>query len=500
MFKKTLVLALVLAMVCAMAPVAVSPAAQAEGDIVTVEVIKNGWETGVDESLMEDNFVEQYVREHLGVDIMYTKVDELETTLNVRLLSGDVPEIMYLPNRNYLVEYADEGYLLNLDDYADSLTDALTFTAGNAAAGKVNGVTYAIAGRPYGFRMAYWYNVNAFNAAGITEMPTTLDGYFDAVRTVMAADVDGNNVNDTIGITGTGWATLCQIFGAYGCTVPNVLSLDSEGNVVDTMLSDNFYEALSYAHQLWAEGIIDTEIFALNDTQVNDKGRTGAATTLYTQWPGIKKIAAWDSYLAVDPDAQWEIVGPLTGPDGVTNYVGNHTSTGYTSLVAVDADLAEDDVVRNAALSVINFFGTDEGLSLTTHGIEGQHWDYDAEGNPVVHEDAYNDIVFSWVYQMCGREELSYCRVKFGEAAWVYVVESDEQPYIIEVTSLIDDPEWYNGTDAETFISDECAKFLTGERELNETEWQNFIDTLNSTYKYDQFISEANTAWHTMVG
>lgn len=498
--KKTIVLALVLALVCTAAPFTFAPAAQAEGDIVTVEFLHNSWETGVDEALIEDNFVEQYIRENLGVDIQYTKVDELETTLNMRMLSGDIPDIIRVPNRNYLVEYANEEYLLNLDEYAEQLADAFAFTEGNAAAGKVDGVTYAIAGRPYGFRMGYWYNVNAFNQAGITELPTTLEGYFDAVRTVMAADIDGNGVADTLGITGAGWNTLCQIFGAYGCTIPNVLSLDAEGQVVDTMLTENFYDALVYANGLWEEGLIDTEIFAINDTQVNDKGMTAAATTLYTQWPGIKKVAAWDGYLAVDPNAQWEMVGPLTGPDGVTNYVGNHNDSGFTSLTAIDAELVDDETTLNAALKVLNFFGTEEGLSLTTHGLEGIHWDYNEEGAPVVRPECYNDIVFSWVYQMCGRDELSYCRVKFGEYAWKYVVQSDAHPRLSNVTALIDDPEWYNGTDAETYISEECSKFLTGERELNETEWQSFLDTLESTYQYSKFVEEANTAWQAMVG
>ena len=118
----------------------------------------------------------------------------------------------------------------------------------------------------------------------------------------------------------------------------------------------------------------------------------------------------------------------------------------------------------------------------------------------MVRPECYNDIVFSWVYQMCGREELSYCRVKFGEYAWEYVVQSDAQPRLSDVTALIDDPEWYNGTDAETYINEECAKFLTGERELNETEWQAFLDTLNTTYRYSEFVEEANAAWQAMVG
>ena len=494
MFKKFMALVMALALLC----VAV-PCSFAEEDIITIEWLNNSWETGF-EDLIEDNFLEQYIRETFGVDIEYTKVDELETVLNMRMMAGDIPDIIKIPNRNYLVEYAQEGYLLNLDDYADQLSDAFAFTEGNRSMGKVDGTTYAITGRPYGFRQSYWYNVNAFNAAGITEIPTTLDEYFDAVRTVMAADIDGNGVNDTLGITGAGWETLCQVFGAHGVSVPNVLTLDADGHVVDTMLTENFYDALVYANGLWEEGIIDPEIFSLNDTQVNDKGKIAQATTLYTQWPGIKKVAAWESYLAVDPNAAWEQVGPLTGPDGATNYVGSHNDNGYTSLYGINADLAEDPEKLEAVLKVVNFFGTEEGLSMTTHGIEGTHWDYNEEGAPVVRPENYNDIVFSWVYQICGREELSYCRVKFGEYAWKYVVDSDAMPRLNNVTGLVDDPEWYNGTDAETYIGEECAKFLTGERELTPEEWQSFIDTLESTYNYSQFVAEFDAAWQAMVG
>lgn len=494
MFKKFMALALVLALLCISVPCTL-----AEGDVITIEWLNNSWETGM-EDLIEDNFLEQYIRENLGVDIEYTKVDELETVLNMRLMAGDIPDIIKIPNRDYLVEYANEGYLLNLDEYADQLSDAFTFTEGNRSMGKVDGATYAITGRPYGFRQAYWYNVNAFEAAGITEIPTTLDEYFDAVRTVMAADIDGNGINDTLGITGAGWDTLCQIFGAHGCTSPNTLSLDAEGHVVDTMLTENFYDAMVYANGLWEEGIIDPEIFSLNDTQVNDKGKIAQATTLYTQWPGIKKVASWDAYLAVDPNAAWEMVGPLTGPDGVTNYAGSHNDSGYTSLYAINAELADEPEKLEAVLKLVNFFGTEEGLSMTTHGIEGTHWDYNEEGAPVVRPECIADINFSWVYQICGREELSYCRVKFGDYAWKYVVDSDAMPRLNNVTGLIDDPEWYNGTDAETYIGEECAKFLTGERELSQEEWQSFIDTLESTYNYSQFVAEADAAWQAMVG
>ena len=496
--KKTLAMVLALVLVLAAAPMCAASADA--GDVIEIEfytsrTLASASASFAETPLDEDNFVEQYLREHLGVDIFFNHTDDLETNLALRLMSDDIPEIMNIPNRNFLNKYADEGYLLNLDEHTDVLADAFAFTQGNAASGKVNGVTYAIAGRPYGYRQAYWYNVNAFNAAGITELPTTLDEYVEALRTVVAATSDGTA--NSIAFTGAGWDTLCRFFGCYGVTCPNVLSLDENGDVVDTMLTPEFYEALVNIHNLWDEGIIDHEIFAINNSQAIDMAKTGQAVTIYTQWPGIKKVGDWANFTAIDPDAQWEIVGELTGPKG-DNYVGHFASSGFTSLTAIDADA--DEANLEAALKVLNFFATDEGLSLTTYGIEGTHWDYNAEGVPTVREEAIPEIDFSWAYQLCGREELSYCRVKFGDYAWKYVVQSDEQPYITDVTSLIDFPEWYNSTDAKTFIAEECAKFVSGERELNETEWAAFLSTLDSTFRYNEFLEYANGFWHELAG
>lgn len=493
--KKLASLVLALIMVFSVA----GTAACAENAPVEIEFFTNrSFEGAAATDLEKDNFVEQYLRENLGVDIRYVYTDELTTNLNLRLFSGDVPDVFNVENRNYLKQYADEGYLLNLDEHADKLADAFAFTEGNASAGKIDGATYAIPGRPYGFREAYWYNVNAFKKAGVTEMPTTLTGLVDAVREAMKADVDGNGVNDSIGLTGSGWETLCEIFGVYGVTMPNVLSLDADGHVVDTMLTRNFYDALVYANGLWNEGFIDHEIFSLTPSQAVDKCMTRSAILAELQWPSIKKVAAWEAFLAVDPEAEWEIVGPVTGPDGVTNYVGNYASNAFTSLTCINADL--EGAKLEAALKFINFMGTEDGLTLTTYGIKGQHWDYDANGVAAIYPDQVKNVNFSWIYQLCGRDELQYCLVKFGQEANKYIEYSFYQPYITDVTALIDIPEWYNVTDAKTYISEECAKFLTGERELNETEWAKFLSVLDSTYQYTRFIQEGDAAWQAMVG
>ena len=195
--KKLASLVLALIMVFSVA----GTAACAENAPVEIEFFTNrSFEGAAATDLEKDNFVEQYLREKLGVDIRYVYTDELTTNLNLRLFSGDVPDVFNVENRNYLKQYADEGYLLNLDEHADKLADAFAFTEGNASAGKIDGATYAIPGRPYGFREAYWYNVNAFKKAGVTEAELADmtwnpkdGGSFGKIIAKLTVDEAGNN-------------------------------------------------------------------------------------------------------------------------------------------------------------------------------------------------------------------------------------------------------------------------------------------------------------------
>lgn len=489
-----------LALVCVLAMTLCALCAPAlADDVVAIEILSDAHPT--DDTVLEDNFVKDLFKEKLGVDVNWNYNQELQTTLNMRTMSDDLPEIFAVSSRAMLNELVDGGYVLNLSDYADQLPDAFEFISGNIAAGKVEGDVYAIASRPYAFRAATWYNAKWFEQNGYTQdkLPSTLFEFIDIARELVKMDLDGNGQNDTIGLTGNKWKTLRQIFGAFGCTIPNCLVYTEDGQIIDTMLGENYYDALVYIRELWAEGFIDHEIFALGDTQAVEKAMTSSALMVHVDWPSIKKQGVVDSFLALDPDAKWEMVGPLTGPNG-SNYVGDYNSQSYTRLYAVNADLADDPEALAKVLSLINYVATEEGLEVTSYGLEGEHWYRNEEGVATVYDDKVKEIDFTWVYQLCGREDLSYCRMKFGEAAWPYILGTSEQPWLDNVTKIIDKPEWYNYTDAETFIEESVTAFISGDAELTEETWAAFIEKLDSTYNYRAYIEYANEYYHELSG
>ena len=106
--KKTL--SLILALVLALAAFPTSIGFATADDVIEIEFYTGrSFEGDAESELEKDNFVEQYLRENLGVDIEYVYTEDMAANLPKRLMSGDIPEIMNIPNRNFLKEFADEG-------------------------------------------------------------------------------------------------------------------------------------------------------------------------------------------------------------------------------------------------------------------------------------------------------------------------------------------------------------------------------------------------------
>ena len=57
-----------------------------------------------------------------------------------------------------------------------------------------------------------------------------------------------------------------------------------------------------------------------------------------------------------------------------------------------------------------------------------------------------------------------------------------------------------HNTDINTYVKTSMAQFIAGEKELNETTCADFISTLDSTYRYSEFVNYANDFWHAMAG
>lgn len=111
--------------------------------------------------------------------------EDMVTKLEAAWQSGDVPDVYMERGGGELALKVDAGLVKNLSDVAGDTVEKL----GGAVNGwTVDDATYAL---PFSMGVVgFWYNTELFEQAGITEAPTTMADFYDAIDKLKAAGID----------------------------------------------------------------------------------------------------------------------------------------------------------------------------------------------------------------------------------------------------------------------------------------------------------------------
>lgn len=156
---------------------ATSEAVTEEGESVTLTMMNHTSEEAT--IAWEDSVIEAFEESHPGVtiEISRSSYDDYIQQIQTKFASGDAPDLFYV-EAAYIDKYVDNGYIGALDD----LDLASKFEDGAYDMLSKDGVAYAL---PWGTStMCVTYNKDVFEAAGVTEIPTTLDEFYAACQQI----------------------------------------------------------------------------------------------------------------------------------------------------------------------------------------------------------------------------------------------------------------------------------------------------------------------------
>jgi putative aldouronate transport system substrate-binding protein len=109
------------------------------------------------------------------------------------------------------------------------------------------------------------------------KIPTTTEEFYTVLKAFKEKDPNGNGIADEIPLSGRYWVgnnqTIADIFCAFGIDPGwghDYLGV-SNGKVVFAALHPRFAEAIAYQHRLYAEGLMDQEIFTQENSQYYSK-------------------------------------------------------------------------------------------------------------------------------------------------------------------------------------------------------------------------------------
>lgn len=453
--------------------------------------------------------------------------------LSLMFASGELPDALLtypnLGNKQANVKYGDtEGQLVAIDEYmtAENMPYLTALFEEQPELLKYvctpEGHFYAMPemfedqrAYPTASAAPYSYNQKWFSAVGYETAPTDVYEMREALRKIK--EQDPGNVGTALvpwgGVTSNSMPLLpfYNAFGFYGFNDDLISFLDasylSGGKMVAVGLTDNYYAYLQFVSSLYKEGLIDQDLYTLDADQAAAHALNGDYGT----------VPSWSAATAVPDIMDWEGLYPLTSDYSDVQKVPGYMYS-YSSLLSIcagasdetiDACLRFADVHYNPDYKYMCVYGPNEGDD--TYGLfSGPTWewkDYDGTVKPnnlligTEFEDWVDQLekvsLLSWSgscvdrrspdknwynYDKSDPKERGAAIYKESNAGFIFpfyeggVFTEDDANRIADLKSPL-----------EEYFKTETAKFITGARELNDSEWEKFQQDLKDR-GYEEYL------------
>lgn len=418
--------------------------------------------------------------------------DKIATAIS----SGDMPDIFFkcgISAAN-LQKYGANGDIIDMAPYLEEYApNFYAYAMENpdvmAAISTPDGAIYslpAVADAPASrMNKKLYFNGEWMEKLGL-EQPTTLDELYDVLYAMRYNDPNGNGIMDEVPLSET-TSTLFQIFGGlFGVgnrgTHSEYFDVDANGNVRYSKASDEFRACLEFMNKCYAEGLIDPECITCNDSHIVGLAAQDVLGVYFAT--NLALLGAADAAKFV-PATTW--------------VEGSVWPTMRSHLHSVGAFVITSKCQNiEAALRWVDYFYTDEGVIFYHYGVEGQTFVRNEDGSlsftddimsQITGDKSYDEVV-SAVGPYCGGSNptmMSYPGYAGMELSPIPMASTEGLlPFIPEViwpifTYTTEELAAVNtiGSDLNTYAKKTCVEFLTGERELNDEEWDAYLAQLN---------------------
>jgi putative aldouronate transport system substrate-binding protein len=334
--------------------------------------------------------------------------DDGKTKLNLLMASKDLPDIFLRTgwSKAEALLYGSQGLLLPLQDYlkelprwneynidrpnrlADiTLPDGNIYYYGGGGGSAENHVNYQ-------GRMWIWKPWVDKLMGG--KLPSTTDEYYEYLRRVKTQDPNGNGRADEVPLSGSiaqgQWATdpttfLLNAFLPVNTFISNTNSGFQPFNLRDGKVqflfnASEYREGLRYLNRLYKEGLLDSQTFTMDGTQLMAQGSANNPHILGSAAGGyfgsFSDAANFSKGVESDEWTGWALLPPLKGPAGAQysfyTLPAGGSSNGYVSQNCKNPNLA---------VNIFDFLTTDELTLAQSYGPKDIAWKFVSSGPAV---------------------------------------------------------------------------------------------------------------------
>lgn len=488
--KKALVMLLTVALMLSMF---ILPAAQAE-EPVTLKILR-GY-TSVD--LATDNAL-GLIEEATGYNLEYDLLPSENSLdqLNLMFASGDF-EYDYImmgaseESKNLFNTLASKGLLADLTDLLPNYEYIMDMDERLLNTLAVDGRIYAICSSALALTNPNnMVRMDWLEACGL-EAPANRDEFYEMLVAFKEKDPDGLG-DQLIPFVTSATDMVATISATFGILYPYEAR---EGQIVDTRLTPEYKEYLTFMNKLYQEGLLDPDFAVNTSVTVSEKivsGRVG----YYAGWvdDGSNFLAAMKAEGIEDKKIY--AIEPLVGDDGNQRLRAGHNGQGLSAINVIPASSDKVEYV----LDFINKFLEPETFVSLIHGEEGVDFtvvdgvrkptsDFQFNrGNMHEYMPVQDGVAYFDLWQMRTRKNPNYEEVAQtifdtaeGHIEWPILGFAPAFPEVSSQVTMIND-----------YAIQEATKFIAGARSLDT--FDDFVQEMIERGANDVVV--AYNAWYT---
>ncbi|WP_394018465.1 extracellular solute-binding protein [Anaerococcus cruorum] len=449
------------------------------------------------------DFIKDYEEKtNVHMDITTPPQSEFKTKLNLDFASGDIPDVIYAGGPNTLnaaaeVDYGSQGLLAPLEDlipeYAPNFNKLMEENPEiKKSITTTDGHIYAIPHINEGPTSKWimgpvWYNGEWLDNLGVKDLPKTTDEFYDLMVRFKNEDPNGNGEADEIPISDVNFGGIRHWFmPAFGLKGWGVQV--NNDKVSYSFTDPGFRGYLEFMHKLYAEGLIDQEIFSQSKEQLQAKGQDDR----------LGVFQEWYSYFITGRDESEAINDPMFAPL-TSEYQKEPVMPIVTGIKRGSFAISSKNPSPEAALRWIDTFYTKDGFDYLYYGPEGSYWVWNDDKTVKEYSDAaknsddpekYRGYVtpaygitvpaYSVPLDPIGGETDSSFNDFIEKETKEKILDNGEIIFPLTYLTNEENEEVSDITvELETYMKENEAQFINGTKELNDETWQEYLDTMN---------------------
>lgn len=154
-----------------------------------------------------------------------------------------------------------------------------------------------------------------------------------------------------------------------------------DGGMVQEVMNPLMEQRVLFMRKLVHEGLFDSESLTQTDTMAKEKMVTGRVAVFGSHYPHMYGFFSGTLY-KTNPEMEYVPLGPILNDKGEVPTAWEANGRGGSPALFFSKDIKDPDKFLN----FIDFINSEEGLLLTTFGIEGTHYNM-VNGVPTLTEE-----------------------------------------------------------------------------------------------------------------